>query len=73
MFNPQQVLVTVETDILQSRVRLVSMDDQSNFFDRNRLRELRGVIRSAIASGCQYVSVPRKWFEDLETAYMLMF
>jgi hypothetical protein len=73
MFNQQHVLVTIETDILHSRVRLVSLDHQSHFYDRNRLREMRGIIKEAVRSGCEYVSVPRKWFEDLEAAYKTLF
>jgi len=73
MVNQQLGLITVETDLLNNRVNLVSMDDRALFADRSRLNQLRSTIERALKHGCQRVSVPRQWFHDLETAYIYSF
>ncbi len=65
--------VTVETDILKSRIALVSLDNHSMSSGRRSLREMQKMVLQALLTGSENVSVPSRWFKELEAAYILLF
>jgi hypothetical protein len=73
MLDHNLPLVSVETEILRSRIDLVSKDDQSTFRCKSTLQELRNLIKVAILSQSQKVSLPHSLFQELEEAYVALF
>jgi hypothetical protein len=65
--------VTVDTDLLKSRIALVSLDNHSMSAGRRSLREMQKMMMQAVVNGCENVSVPCVWFRELEAAYILLF
>ncbi len=65
--------VTVDTDVLKSRIALVSLDNHGLSSGRRSLREMQKLIMQALTTGSESVSVPGIWFREFEAAYILMF